>query len=491
MSAIKCELFFATINKAHASLDYNIHNNLIKQHEFRKQKIVVDDSLTKVQKSQMIKLLNKNHDRYKVIFNEGTKRTCENCGKECLATLYCEYCIRQILEANFLTWTSENDDIDDLIQKCQLESMSPNRIIEWIPYDNLQNIVCLTKGIYSADWSDGCYDKWDSKERKLTRSKPRKVILKRLENVENANKSWFEEAKSCLITSNRWNSIVKYYGLTKDLNGNYFLIMKNFDANLRNYLYRNHDRITWKERIEITSDIIRSLLRVHNENSIHRNLHSRNILYKNYWHIGDLGFCGPADKPLDNIYGTLPYVAPEIITGKESTYASDIYSLAMLMWEISSGHPPFINYKHDDSNFAIDIINGMRPDIVQGTPLDFKELMEQCWNADPMKRPNINTLFDKINEMNKVYQTNKNSNKNTIHIRSVNPLVRNLESKIYNIKDLFKQSQDIVSKNKIEPYDSPMLIDDEEEINKTKRIYSEISDGNENDDVIVKHKRMK
>src|SRR5436189_1421116 len=115
------------------------------------------------------------------------------------------------------------------------------------------------------------------------------------------------------------------------------------------------------------------------------------------FHISDLGFCGPADKPLDSVYGNLPYIAPEVLTGKETTFASDIYSIGMLMWEISSGQPPFVN-KHN-YDLAIKIVNGMRPKIMSGTPLEYKKLMEQCWDADPTKRPDAETLLDKATEM--------------------------------------------------------------------------------------------
>src|SRR3990170_5134075 len=69
--------------------------------------------------------------------------------------------------------------------------------MEWIPYTNLQNIKYLTKGgcseIYTADWIDGWYYKWDSDKRQLKRFGSYKVILKRLKNVISANRSWFEE----------------------------------------------------------------------------------------------------------------------------------------------------------------------------------------------------------------------------------------------------------------------------------------------------------
>src|SRR5207302_10007176 len=142
----------------------------------------------------------------------------------------------------------------------------------------------------------------------------------------------------------------------------------------------------WKDGIQIAHYIVHALLRIHEENAVHRDLHSGNILFCNFvqrFAISDLGFCGPADKPLNSIYGNLSYIAPEVIAGKETTFASDIYSVGILMWEISSGQPPFSNYKHD-LDLAMSIIDGIRPKVVPGTPLEYKSLMEQCWDADPL-----------------------------------------------------------------------------------------------------------
>ena len=122
------------------------------------------------------------------------------------------------------------------------------------------------------------------------------------------------------------------------------------DMDLRKYLQQNHNQLTWKERIQITYDIIDALDSIHMENAIHRDLHSGNILHSPRiyrWFISELGFCGPADKPLSSIYGNLPYIAPEAIAKKEYTKASDIYSVCMLMWEISFGQPPFIYFEHN------------------------------------------------------------------------------------------------------------------------------------------------
>ncbi|GBC28530.2 kinase-like domain-containing protein [Rhizophagus irregularis DAOM 181602=DAOM 197198] len=415
MSNIRRELIRAVISRSFTSIDFNIYVNFYEQNEFRKQFVLADNSLTEEEKTEAIRILNIDYDRNKIKNNNGTRRVCENCNQKCLATLYCEYCVRNYLKYNFSNWTSGNNVIDNLIKNCQMETITPTAIIEWIPYNNLENIKYLTKGgfseIYTAKWIDGRYKEWNSKEQQLKRSKTITVILKELKNVENASQSWFEEAKSHLTLSNKLSSIVQCFGLTQNpSNGNYLLVMLKYNMNLREYLQQNNNQLTWNERIEITFSVINRLYFIHKENSIHRDLHSGNILYSQFndgWRISDLGFCGPADKPSTSIYGNLPYIAPEVINGKGYTFRSDIYSIAMLMWEISFGQPPFMNYEHDYI-LAINIIDGIRPKILSEIPLKYKSLMEQCWDANPLKRPDAKTLNKKINEIKSYYQNNSN-----------------------------------------------------------------------------------
>ncbi|CAB4403743.1 unnamed protein product [Rhizophagus irregularis] len=415
MSNIRKELIRAALSRAFALIDYSAHNNFHEAYEFMQKTILADNSLTEEEKTEAIRLSNIDYDRDKIIYNDGTRRVCENCNQKCLSTLYCEYCVRNYLKSNFSNWTSGNNVIDNLIKNCQMETLMPNVIIEWIPYNNLENIKYLTKGgfseIYTADWIDGQYDEWDSKEQQLIRYGTHAVILKELKNVENASQSWFEEAKLHLTLGNKMSEIVQCFGLTQNpSNRNYLLVMKECDWNLREYLQQNHNQLTWNERIRITFEIIDNLYWIHKENSIHRDLHSGNILYSqlnDIWYISDLGFCGPADKPSTSIYGNLPYIAPEVINGKGYTFKSDIYSIAMLMWEISFGQPPFLNYEHDYI-LAINIIDGIRPKIISEIPSEYKSLMEQCWDANPLKRPDIDTLRNKMNEIKSYYRNNPN-----------------------------------------------------------------------------------
>ncbi|GES92812.1 kinase-like domain-containing protein [Rhizophagus clarus] len=449
MSTIRKELVYQTIQKAHASIDYNTHKGLHNLYEFIKQTILTDNSLTEDEKTEAIRLTNRDYDRDKIRCNLGTRRICENCNQKCLATSYCEFCVQNYLKTNFSNWTSGNSDIDDLIQKCQLGTYVPNMIVEWIPYKNLKNIKYLTRGgfaeIYTADWIGGRYEKWDSKKQQLIRLEDYSVVLKELENVESASQSWFEEVKIHLDISNKYPRIVRCYGLTQNpSNGNYILVMSRLDLSLREYLQQNHNHLTWKEKINIAFEIIDALRWIHNEKSIHRDLHSGNILFYQYtgsWHISDLGFCGPVDSKLSNgLYGNLPYIAPEVIAGTKATFESDIYSIAMLMWEISSGLPPFYNYAHD-CDLALKIINGMRPKIVSGTPLEYKNLMKQCWDADPSNRLSVNTLLNKISEINALYKNmpnelNANNNFETRNSKTNCTNNASFASKVHQFKNL-------------------------------------------------------
>ncbi|GBB84478.1 hypothetical protein RclHR1_11040004 [Rhizophagus clarus] len=47
------------------------------------------------------------------------------------------------------------------------------------------------------------------------------------------------------------------------------------------------------------------------------------------------------------IYGVIPFMASEVLRGKQYTQASDIYSFSMIMWEFTSGISPLNDRAHD------------------------------------------------------------------------------------------------------------------------------------------------
>src|SRR6266536_2296251 len=139
---------------------------------------------------------------------------------------------------------------------------------------------------------------------------------------------------------------------------------------------------------------------IHDNGYIHRDLHSGNILLSSsgLWQIGDFGLSQPANNTLSNneIYGVIPYIAPEIFKGAKFSKESDIYSMGMIMWELTTGCQPFANIEHDADLIYI-IIDGKRPEITNDTPEDFANLMKKCWNSDPKKRPSAKKICEILN----------------------------------------------------------------------------------------------
>ena len=86
-------------------------------------------------------------------------------------------------------------------------------------------------------------------------------------------------------------------------------------------------------------------------------------------------------KSTDRI-GVIPYIDPKRFDDSKSNKSnkeSDIYSLGVLFWELSIGHPPFQNR---DYNLLLisDISNGLREKIVEETPEEYSKLYTGNYN---------------------------------------------------------------------------------------------------------------
>jgi hypothetical protein len=76
---------------------------------------------------------------------------------------------------------------------------------------------------------------------------------------------------------------------------------------------------------------------IHEHDLVHGHLHGGNVLVENEMgsidpKITDTGLHGPVNKQMSSkqIYGVIPFVAPEIFGGNSPTKESDIYSFGML-----------------------------------------------------------------------------------------------------------------------------------------------------------------
>src|SRR5688572_20341539 len=67
----------------------------------------------------------------------------------------------------------------------------------------------------------------------------------------------------------------------------------------------------------------------------------------------------------------------------------------MIMWELMTGRRPFWDHVHD-TELIIKICDGLCPPILTNAPKGYIDLMQECWNFDPKKRPTVANLMNKF-----------------------------------------------------------------------------------------------
>ncbi|EXX60453.1 Cdc15p [Rhizophagus irregularis DAOM 197198w] len=308
---------------------------------------------------------------------------------------------------------SGNKIIDDFIRYTQVNLARSEGKLKFVPYNQFKNIEFIAEGgfskIYKATWFN------------------RTVVLKKLNNSKNITSKELNELKIFYNYYTKWktqfekyrvkykrdkisqdtyktrhNYISEYFGITQDLKTQDFMIIMPYysKGDLIRYISNNFYNIKWFDKLSNLVTIAIGLVNIHRLDIIHRDLHSGNIFFDSCAYIGDLGISKSATESTDNNenYGIIPYMAPEIFQGKKYIKDSDIYSFGMIMWEFMTGRRPFWDRNHD-IYLIIEISDGLRPPIVTNAPEGFIELMKECWDSNPDKRPTADDIYIRIGEM--------------------------------------------------------------------------------------------
>ena len=96
---------------------------------------------------------------------------------------------------------------------------------------------------------------------------------------------------------------------------------------------------------QFASQILSALLYLNKNRVVHRDLKPQNILIKDgVIKICDFGFAREMSTMtvcLHSMKGTPLYIAPEILREMPYDYKVDVWSLGIILFELSTGYPPF------------------------------------------------------------------------------------------------------------------------------------------------------
>ena len=122
---------------------------------------------------------------------------CGECNEPGTGWKWCQPCNAKRFKDNFKNWTSGNKNIDEFIQQSQLNAVFWTNYIEWIPFENFQDIIYITKGgfgkIYSAEWPEGFIYYWDIENQKWDWLTDKQVALKSLDNSADISSDFLNE----------------------------------------------------------------------------------------------------------------------------------------------------------------------------------------------------------------------------------------------------------------------------------------------------------
>ncbi|HWZ87506.1 MAG TPA: serine/threonine-protein kinase [Polyangiaceae bacterium] len=132
-----------------------------------------------------------------------------------------------------------------------------------------------------------------------------------------------------------------------ELDGMAYIVMEKLEGvTLREFL-RKHKRLTPVEALSIALQVADALEAAHAMNVIHRDLKPDNIflLAGNRIKVLDFGIAkflegGYQTTQKDLIHGTAPYMSPEQAQGHGVTFASDIFQLGTILYEMMAGICP-------------------------------------------------------------------------------------------------------------------------------------------------------
>jgi serine/threonine-protein kinase len=163
----------------------------------------------------------------------------------------------------------------------------------------------------------------------------------------------------------------------------------------------NRGRLAWPRACRIGMQVASALARAHQMGVIHRDLKPENILLvkrdaddvdSEHVKLTDFGIAKVFGEPTltlnEQLFGTPGYIAPEYVGGIGIDGRSDIYSLAVVVYEMVCGVLPF-DGKGQSELLLKPLTSAPIPPSqrVAGLPPDLESLLLRCLARDPAERP--------------------------------------------------------------------------------------------------------
>ena len=186
---------------------------------------------------------------------------------------------------------------------------------------------------------------YKARDLKLDRIVALKFLSPHFSQSEEQKKRFVQEAKAASALDHP--NICSIYDIDETEDGQLFISMGCYQGEvLKNRIERSP--LDVEEAKTIAMEIAAGLKAAHDQGIIHRDIKPANIMIGTNGQVKILDFGlakveGSSLTKEQTSLGTLPYMSPEQLLGKQIDYRTDIWSFAILLFEMVSGKSPFDN----------------------------------------------------------------------------------------------------------------------------------------------------
>ncbi|GAB4853590.1 hypothetical protein Ancab_017781 [Ancistrocladus abbreviatus] len=299
---------------------------------------------------------------------------------------------------------SDNENLSaSKIDPTKAEEEAIARGLQTIRNDDLEEIRELGSGTYGAVY----HGKWKGSDVAIKRIKA-SCFAGRPSERERLIADFWKEA--LILSSLHHPNVVSFYGVVRDGPDGSLATVTEFMVNgsLKQYLQKKDRTIDRRKRLIIAMDAAFGMEYLHGMNIVHFDLKCENLLvnmrdpHRPVCKIGDLGLSKVKQQTLvsGGVRGTLPWMAPELLSGKNNmvTEKIDVYSFGIVMWELLTGDEPYADM-HCASIIGGIVNNTLRPQIPTWCDPEWKSLMESCWASDTAERPSFSEISQRLRNM--------------------------------------------------------------------------------------------
>lgn len=141
-------------------------------------------------------------------------------------------------------------------------------------------------------------------------------------------------------------NIIKVYDMSFTGSDQYIVMELVDGITLKEYI-EQQKRLRWKEAVHFTVQILRALQHAHDKGIVHRDIKPQNImlLSDGTIKVADFGIArfsrASQQTVTDKAIGSVHYISPEQAKGEPTDQKSDLYSLGVMLYEMTTGTLPF------------------------------------------------------------------------------------------------------------------------------------------------------